>query len=217
MEKDLALAELLGMMCGDGCLSTSKTQVKYYIYCSGNSLKDTDYFERYVPGLFYKVFRKIISSHKRKDENTVFIKFSDKRIFKKLQKLEIPVGKKYSLLKIPNFALKTADRQLAFIRGLFDTDGCVILSKQHREKPYYPRIEIKSKSYAFLNAILRLLKSRGFTGSISQNSENYRMEMAGFKNLKLWCSLIGSSNKRNLIQLSEASKTYLNTLEGSLE
>ncbi len=205
------------MMCGDGCLSKSKTQVKYYIYCSGNSLKDTDYFERYVPGLFYKVFGKIISSHKRKDENTIFIKFSDKVIFEKFQKLELPVGKKYSLLKIPSFASKTAGRQLAFIRGLFDTDGCVILSKQHRKKPYYPRIEIKSKSHAFLNESLRLLKSHGFTGSISRNGENYRMEIAGFKNLKLWRSLVSSSNKRNLIQLNNASKTYLNTLEGKLE
>ncbi|VVB81732.1 LAGLIDADG-like domain protein [uncultured archaeon] len=210
MKKDQALAELLGIMCGDGCLSSSKSQVKYYIYCSGNSLKDDDYMERYVPNLFYKVFGKLVNSHKRKDENTIFIKFSDKEMFKRFQELEIPVGKKYSLLKIPDFVLKSKCRQLAFVRGLFDTDGCVILSKQHRTQAYYPRIEIKSKNYSFLNSVMLLLKNHGFTGSVSRNADNYRLEVAGFKNLTLWRSVIGSSNKRNLIQLHTASKTYLN-------
>ncbi len=204
------MAELLGIMCGDGCLSGSNSQVKYYVYCSGNSLKDNDYMKRHVPHLFYQVFGKFIKAHERKDENTIFIKFSDKKLFKKLQKLEIPVGNKYSLLKIPDFVLKSKRRQLAFIRGLFDTDGCVILSRQHRKQPYYPRIEIKSKSCSFLNSVLLLLKNHGLAGSISRNAANYRLEVAGFKNLTLWRSAIGSSNKRNLTQLYIASKTYLN-------
>ncbi len=210
MKKDVACAELLGILCGDGCLSRSTVQVKYFVYCSGNKLKDADYFKRYVPYLFYKVFGRHVIAKQRTYENTIYIKFSDKKVFEKLNDFGIQIGIKYYTLHIPSFVLESKERQLAFLRGLFDTDGCVILSKQHRQEPYYPRIEIKSKSHPFLESVMSLLKSHGFTCSISVNAENYRLEVAGFKNLTLWKYLISSSNERNLLQLDHASKSYLN-------
>ena len=121
MKKDVACAELLGILCGDGCLSKSSIQVKYFIYCSGNKLKDLDYFKRYVPRLFYEVFEKRVVAKERTDENTVYIKFSDKLLFARLHKLGLPIGYKYDELKIPPFVTKSKGLQLAFIRGVFDT------------------------------------------------------------------------------------------------
>ncbi|HLF54266.1 MAG TPA: LAGLIDADG family homing endonuclease [Candidatus Nanoarchaeia archaeon] len=211
MKKDVACAELLGILCGDGCLSKSSIQVKYFIYCSGNKLKDLDYFKRYVPRLFYEVFEKRVVAKERTDENTVYIKFSDKLLFARLHKLGLPIGYKYDELKIPPFVTKSKGLQLAFIRGVFDTDGCVVLSKQHRTYAYYPRIEICSKSFHFLDSILAVLRRNGFFGSLSKQGKGYyRMELPGFKNLKRWLFLIGTSNKRNLLKFEQASKTYLN-------
>ncbi len=213
MDKDVACSELLGILCGDGCLSNPqrKNHVKYYVYCCGNKLKDFDYVSRYVPFLFSHCFGKSVSAKVKNGENTIYIKFSDKVLFAKLRDLGIPVGVKYASLRIPAFASKTKERQLAFIRGMFDTDGCVVLSKQHRTTAYYPRIEICSKSFSFLDSIFAILKRNGFFGSLSKQGKGYyRLEVPGFENLKKWLLLIGSSNKRNLLKFDQASKTYLN-------
>ena len=218
MNKELALAELLGVLCGDGCLSISRrtSHTAYCVYCCGNKLKDKQYMKQYVPRLFRIVFGKTLKAKERTDENVIYIRTSDKELFTKLHALGLPVGKKYAFLCIPDFALKTTARQLAFARGVFDTDGCVVLSKQHRVHGYYPRIEITSKSFPFLKQVFSVLKQCSFNGSISKKGKDcYRLELAGFKNLTLWRSLIGSSNTRNLLKIHEANKKYINAAKAS--
>ena len=211
MDKDIARAELLGALLGDGCLSKTKTQSKYFIYFCGNKLKDHAYFSSYIPFLFKAVFGKTVYSKVRKHENTIFIKFSDKSLFYHLNSLGLPIGKKYESMTVPSIVQITDDAFFAFVRGLFDTDGCVVLSKQHRLIPYYPRIEISSKSKAFLQSILSILEQHSFSGSLSNKCKGqYRLELPGFSNLQLWQTLIGSSNNRNQQKLLNASKSYLN-------
>ncbi|MFH1316424.1 MAG: LAGLIDADG family homing endonuclease [Candidatus Woesearchaeota archaeon] len=187
--------ELLGIMLGDGCLSRSGG--KYIIYISGHKKDDLEYHQSNSKLLFNKVFNKEISVKFRRFENTLFIRFSDKKIFEQFKSWGIPVGKKYSELKIPQIIFK--DKHfLLFMKGLFDTDGCLIYSKQHRKYHYYPRIEITSKSKNFLREILIWLKKIGFYGSISFKGRGYRLELPGFKNLELWTKLIGSNNPKHL-------------------
>lgn len=210
---NVELAELLGMMCGDGCLSKT-AKGKHFVYCSGNRLKDKDYFGKYVPGLFHEVFGKIVVAHEREKPKVIYIKFSDKAIFSFLHELELPIGSKYELLKIPQKVLEKQEYKRAFIRGLFDTDGCVVFSKQHRKIPYYPRIEITSKSQLFLRSVFDILLQDGFFGSLSNKGKIYsRLEIPGFKNIVLWRSLINSSNERNISKLEQANKSYLNHLK----
>ncbi len=213
MDKDVACSELLGILCGDGCLSNPqrKNHVKYYVYICGNKLKDFEFVSKHIPFLFSYCFEKSVMAKLKKGENTIYIKFSDKALFTKLKNLGISVGVKYANLHIPAFALKTKERQYSFIRGVFDTDGCVVLSKQHRTYAYYPRIEICSKSFHFLSSIIAILRRNGFFGSLSKQGKGYyRLEVPGFENLKRWLFLIGTSNNRNLLKFEQASKTYLN-------
>ncbi len=185
-------AELLGIMTGDGCLShTGKAR---YIYIAGHKQDDWEYHHNITKVLFQNLFSKEINIKERKNENTLFIKFSDKVIFNELSKF-IPVGKKYDSLEIPNMILKDASFFFAYVRGLVDTDGCIIFSKQHRKTPYYPRIELTSKSKPFLISILSELKKHEFYGSVSHKGKScYRLELPGFKNLKKYQELIGFSN-----------------------
>jgi len=211
MDREVACAELLGMMMGDGCLSNSKSQVKYWVYCSGNKLKDKEYFAKYVPSLFYQVFEKSVIAKERTDENTIYIKFSDKKVFLDLKERGIPVGRKYERLCIPDFVKKNREREFAFMRGMFDTDGCIVWKKH--EKNDYPRIEISSKSEKFLISLLALLKEHGFSGSISNKGKGqHRLELPGFKNLGLWFERVGSSNERNIMQVLSRQKL----LKGSI-
>ncbi|MEK6939830.1 MAG: LAGLIDADG family homing endonuclease [Nanoarchaeota archaeon] len=186
------LAELLGLMAGDGCLS--KTGRARYIYISGHKINDLEYHTLVTKKLFKELFDKEVKIEFRKDENTLFIRFSDKALFEELSEY-LPIGNKYGHLKIPSPILQNKECFFAFVRGLADTDGCIIFSKQHRNQRYYPRIEITSKSKTFLIEILSQLKTHGFYGSVShKGKENYRLEIPGNKNLHTWLLLIGFNN-----------------------
>ena len=91
-------AELIGIMYGDGCLSSR--QNKNVIYICGHKFLDFEYHDRITRNLFFSVFGKNITIKERKNENTLFIRFSDKIIFNKFRDIGMPVGKKGNNLKI---------------------------------------------------------------------------------------------------------------------
>ena len=199
------LAELLGIMCGDGCLSRYGRQ--RIIYICGHKQDDLLYHQSITTRLFKETFEKEIQIKLRKKENALFIRFSDKSLFYIFKSLGLPVGKKYASLAIPKGVVSHNHFQ-AFVRGLFDTDGCLILSKQHRKVHYYPRIEITSKSKGFLMEILKRLKALGFYGSVShKGNDNYRLEIPGFKNLELWLKSVGSSHPLKREKLKKGRKS----------
>jgi hypothetical protein len=200
------MAELLGIMFGDGCLS--RTDGKYFIYISGHKIDDFEYHNINTKKIFKDLFQKEIRVKSRNDENTIFIRFSSKYIFNELHSYGMPIGIKYKNLRIP---LKLKGNKLVthFLRGLFDTDGCVVLSKQHKKIPYYPRLEISSKSKLFLKEILIVLIDKGFYGSISKKRKNFRLEIPGFKNLKLWMKVIGMNNKKHKMKVEKINSKSL--------
>ncbi|MBL7056582.1 hypothetical protein ISS07_06735, partial [Candidatus Woesearchaeota archaeon] len=138
------LAELIGLMFGDGCLSRSGG--KYLIYISGHKEDDFRYHNIRINYLFLEIFGKKTKVGFRKDEKTLFTRFSDKKIFHSFSSLGMPIGKKYKKLKIPFWIVENKELICGFARGLADTDGCIVFSKQHRKERCYPRIEITSKS-----------------------------------------------------------------------
>ncbi len=188
-------------MYGDGCLSNSGN--KYLIYISGHKDDDFIFHSTVTCPLFKKLFEKEVKINFRKNENTLFLRFSDKKIFSFFRSLGLPKGIKYGNLKIPNRFSKKS-HFCRFVRGLFSTDGCFVLSKQHHKKAYYPRLEITSKSSSFLSEILERLKIIGFYGSISFKGRGYRLEIPGYKNLNLWVKVIGFGNLKH-------EKKYLET------
>ena len=203
MEMTKELAELVGMIFRDGCLSSYKK--KYMIYICGHKQDDKEYHEITTKKLFLHLFGKEVSIQERKMENTLFIRFSDKKIFYMLNSVGIPIGKKYDNLRVPDWIVSNPDLSVCFVRGLADTDGSVVFSKQHRNIRYYPRIEITSKSRSFLEEVLSILVSNGFYGSLSKKGPYYRLEIPGFKNLDMWLKLIGFSNPKHIRKI-EANK-----------
>ena len=204
MKLNKKYAELLGIMAGDGCLSKTARN-KCYVYISSNSETDVEHMI-YVQSLFKDLFNRETTLHKRKDENTIVLKFIDKKIFYELSK-HCPIGKKYDKLQIPDSIKGSKTFMTWFIRGLFDTDGNVTLSKQHRTVHYYPRIEIRGITKQFLTDVLNYLRNLGFYGSLSKGYCNsYRLEVPGFKNLVRWCNMIGSSNPKQIRKIKAALK-----------
>ena len=168
------------------------------VYIAGHKTDDSDYHKNITKSLFKEIFNKEIKIQFKKKQNALFIRFSDKEIFNELSKY-LPIGKKYKKLQIPPEILSRKELFFAFTRGLADTDGCIVFSKQHRIEHYYPRIEISSKSKNFLLAIFSELKKYNFYGSVSyKGKENYRLEIPGNKNLTNWLNNIGFNNPTKL-------------------
>ena len=237
-------AELLGIMVGDGCLSSRIN--KNVVYISGHKIDDLKYHRTTTTELFKDVFNKkivcdqracrrafikkgftfwknwhFLSTSKkcanhiqkieikfRKNEQTLFIRFSDKEIFRNLAQY-LPIGKKYNKLEVPEEIINNREYFFAFMRGLADTDGSVIFSKQHRSYSYYPRIEIASKSRPFLDSLMRQLKKNGFYGSISHKDEKtHRLELPGSKNLNNWLKHIKFNNKKHLRRINAPDQNF---------
>ncbi len=206
MQLTPAYAELLGILFGDGCLSHHNK--KYIVYISGHKFNDYDYHTTTTKKLLKDLFNKQVTIKFRKNENTLFIRFSDKRIFNILHDSGMPIGKKYSQLIIPPKILIKSTLLFPFLRGLIDTDGCVIFSKQHRQYHYYPRIEITSKSQSFLKQILLALQQHQFYGSVSNKGRGHRLEFPGFKNFNQWITHIGFNNPSILRKIEAQMGLY---------
>ncbi len=71
------LAELLGIILGDGCLSRSGN--KYVLYICGHKIDDLEYYKNVVTYLLKDVFNKIVKINFKRNENTLFVRFSDKK------------------------------------------------------------------------------------------------------------------------------------------
>ncbi len=190
------MSELLGIMFGDGCLSHAKN--KNVVYISGHKIDDFEYHNQITRKLFLNIFDKKIKIKYRKKENTLFIRFSDKKIFTCLKKSGMVVGLKNNKLNVPKRIVQDSKHMYPFLRGIVDTDGCIVFSKQHRKRPYYPRIEITNKSKRFLNQLFCFLVNKEFYGSISNKGRGYRLEIPGFRNLKKWIDFIGFSNPKHI-------------------
>ncbi len=115
----------------------------------------------------------------------------------------LPLGVKYNSLRIPHCFVNYRNLTLNFIRGVFDTDGCISFKKKYKLKPYYPVISLSSKSESFVREIATCLKKEGFklveiyNYKLDDNRVEAgfttinRIELNGKHNLKHWCEKIG--------------------------
>ena len=196
-------AELYGIMAGDGCLSHSgagkNSGKKYIIYICGHKIDDREHHE-YIISLFKKVFNKEAKICERKKEKAIFIRFSDKRIFYDFSNFGFPIGKKYGNLKMPSWILENKENIISFLRGLFDTDGTIVFSKQHKKVAYYPRIEITTKSETLARQVKECIDKLGIGCSLSRRLNYFRIEVAGKERCILWMRIIGTKNKKHEVK-----------------
>jgi len=210
---DRKLAEFLGVLAGDGYVlryAHHSGSTEHMIGISGNSKKDKEYFQNILLPLLKNLFNISLKIGKHKNQNTIHIQFRSKGIVYYLESLGVNIGRKTNW-SIPDIILKNSDLSRAYLRGIFDTDGCVSLKTYNHG---YPVIKINQKSKQAIKQIERLLRELGFyfyvaydvvtkdkRGFTSKGSSVY---ISGWKNLRRWVELIGSNNQRNLSKINLA-------------
>lgn len=172
------------------------TGPKYVIYVAGDSRNDREFFTHIV-SLINRLFDINVRISKRADCNGIYVRFSSKRVFELLCNFGFPVGKKRKIMIPADFLRNQLWPHVT--RGIFDTDGCLVLSKQHKKFHYYPRIEITNSSKQLIEQLHLLLIRAGFACSQRRAGANYwKLETAGVRNLEKWMRTIGSNNQKHV-------------------
>lgn len=209
LTKDLAYE--IGVHIGDGHLRIFKRNDgwAYLTVFSGNYLEERDFYTGVICPLILKLYNKHVSV-KKSTKNTVQVPFKSKAIATfKHNVLELPSGKKKGRIHIPTSIMNSKLRKYC-LQGIVDTDFS--LSFRHGS---YPRITgtLQLEDRRLKDQIMEIFKNLGISATccISKRKENrisppkeykeYRIDVNGRKNVKMWLTLVGFKNPKHITKL----------------
>jgi len=201
---DTSMAELIGIIIGDGCINKVYKREDYRIQISGNKIEDKEYMDNYLRKLVNKCLG--INPKPYLGKNGAYIlQFQSEpfRIF--LHGLGIKSPK--TTIRIPK-EIRNDERLLrACIRGIADSDFTFLCTKKRKKsKNNYPRISAHFVSRPLVKDLENSLRKMGFT--LNCKYDYRRMDPRGFAtitnyinidgphNFKRWMKKIGFSNMR---------------------
>ncbi|MAG47200.1 hypothetical protein CL617_01220 [archaeon] len=156
------LAEICGIHAGDGHLRKDNTS-----YEISGSIEEKDYYDKCIIPLFKRNFNLNLKGKFFPTKGTYGFSVTDKSLNDKLVRFGFPRGNKSLKVKVPKIILNSKNKNVrrSFLRGLFDTDGCISFSKKVGNKDpfkisrdYYPRIVLTTVSKTLSQDIELLLK-----------------------------------------------------------
>jgi hypothetical protein len=196
------LAEVIGIILGDGHVSEIKRGKKTRVYCiriAGNSKTDKDYIFRYIPNLFMKVFNEKGSIMTTPNKNCGYFTVYGKNLIEYIKLLGLKSGnKKKNNQGIPDWIKSDKILLARCIRGLIDTDGSIHkISKNNNNL----RIDFTSKIPQLLIDTHEAFISLDFNPSKIICKSHFFLSRQ--KEIEKYIEKIGFSNSKNL-------KRYMN-------
>lgn len=194
--KSEQLAELVGIMIGDGGITPFQVKVTLDL------VKDKD-FAFFVKALFEKLFGIKVSILETKKDSTIEVVVSSRAVVEFLMKCGLPNGNKIRQgIDIPRWIKANLNWSRRCLRGIFDTDGSVYLDRHTGKLGMYRSINVAltSASPKLLLSINDILLKEGFVPTItSKGSIRLRRSEEMLKFFKI----IGSDNPKHLGRLGE--------------
>ena len=157
--KSEKLAEFFGILFGDGHLSNYQASI------STSSQTDREH-ALYTQKLIKELFKIEPYLKVKRNENVINVVASSRNLVKYLNENGMPIGNKIeNNLTAPKWIKDNSLYRKGFIRGLFDTDGCVYLDIHRIKNKTYKHLGLTITSYAdnLVLDIIDFLKSFGFT------------------------------------------------------
>lgn len=209
---DLKLAELCGIIAGDGHLSRyiSKERTDYKLSIWGNKDLDVEYFKE-LQNIFadlVKIKPKLIIK-----SNCCELRINSKKIVEHFESLGIPVGKKSKIVSMMPSVKNNLQLSCAFLRGFADTDFSIVF-KVRKNALFYPRITTDIESIHLVKDICFVLDQLGikYCGPYTRNRirnrnayTSYQIDINGHKNFDLWMKNIGFRNHKHLNKIKKWS------------
>lgn len=205
---------MLGILLGDGALSRTHSSVQIAI--TGRKFEDRDYLMSHVRPMFTKLFALPLKVRLRKGENAVDLYTYSKRVALTLHEWGMPFGRKKLFNLTPRIALKEG----SFVRGLFDTDGCI-----YTKYGQYRQIQFKSASDSLMTFVKECLVKLGFhPTSITSDDAKFRFFLSRQAEVDSFFRFIQPRNPKHLKRFQNASRkqsfrsrTYYSRSKGNLE
>jgi len=200
-EESEELAELFGIILGDGHVEETKIGTRIRVYCidiSGDFRKDKIYLENYVSNLLNRLFGEGGRIKVPKTTNGIHLVIYGKKIIEFVKKKGINSGnKKVNHQKIPDWILENKGYLAACLRGLIDTDGCIYYISKKTNKNL--RISFTSYIPALMNDVRTSLIGLGFHPSKVMRGED--ICISSKEDVDKFLKEIGFSNDKHLKRL----------------
>ena len=201
------LAEICGIHAGDGYLRNDGQRRDLEI---SGGIEEKGYYDNHVVPLFERFFQTPIKARHFPTKKTYGFVTNKKEIIEFMHSQGFPYGKKTLTVSVPEQILASQDLNIIyrFIRGVFDTDGCLSFrrrggsgyAKVYLKRHTYPRISINICSKNLWSGICTLLAKTGFQFTVSSHKPNtdsskqYLVVLLGDANLINWINNIGFKN-----------------------
>ena len=187
----IMLAELMGILAGDGGVGNT-----WQITVSLNSERDKK-FALHVKSLFEDLFGVSPREKKRPNQNTITITATSTTLVDFLISKGIPRGDKIRAnIDIPFWIRENREYLKYFIRGLFDTDGCLYIHRHTIANKLYRNIGFCFTSYAktLLSSFANTLKDFNINPHITDNGK--RIYLYAETDVIKYLDIFGTSNPR---------------------
>jgi intein/homing endonuclease len=153
-ENSIEFSYFLGLLLGDGCLIHTKKKDGRNTCLIQISFRKKEEAERIKP-LCENFFNIVPSIYEGRGCFNLCV-FSKPLVFILNKKYEIPIGEKYSSLKIPEIILRGFKKnKIAFLKGVFDSDGNIYFHRGRQS------VQLRQKSKSFLLELFNLFKEVG--------------------------------------------------------
>lgn len=151
-KKDKNLAEIIGVILGDGNIEAFPRTERLTIACNS---KNSGFIKRYKK-LIEKVFNKKTRCAKIKNKNCTRISIYEKYISKRL---EVPTGNRRQLkIEVPKWILKDREALISYLRGLYEAEGSFCI---HQPTSTY-KLLFSNSNPSILNIVYHGLQKLGF-------------------------------------------------------
>jgi intein/homing endonuclease len=209
------LAYICGVLAGDGGIYYREKKKEYYLQCAGNPKDERKFYDEVLFKKISQIFG-IIPKMKLLSSGEIYgFRIYSKTLYLFLTEvLGLPSGDKNKSLEIPEFILKEGPLLISYLRGVFDTDGCICFKR----KKTYPVISLSSKSDTFISMISQELKKKGFQFYEVYNyktidpriKKGYTIksiiEICGIKHLEKWMNIYNFYNPKHLKKIKDNYK-----------
>jgi len=188
--KNVDLAEFVGIILGDGGITNEQASVTL------NSIADKQYIN-FVIDLSKKLFKNKPTFIKKKDCNAVDLRFSGIKLIDFLINIGLKRGNKVKQqVGVPDWIQKSNIYKTACLRGLMDTDGCIVVSthKIGFKRYVYFNPCFANRSKPLLRFVASTLQDLGLHPSIAGE----RIWLYNKAEVRDYFKLVGSNNFRLL-------------------
>lgn len=191
-----SLAELFGILIGDGGIT------KYQMTITLNGVTDKKY-SRFIVILLKKLFDENPKIYKIRGTKAINVVISRSGLVDFLVKNGLKIGHKINQnVTIPEWIMMSEKYRISCLRGLVDTDGCVV-HETHRiqDKKYvYPRLNFTSASPNLVQQVISIFSDLGFKTKLRRGGRSVQLE--NLREICQYFNIVGSSNPKHLKRIS---------------